>query len=754
MTPSALTCPKCNASVAQAAKFCDRCGTPLGSQPLMFGDYEVTEVIGEGGMGRVYKAIQPRLNRAVCIKTLLPQFSSDPQVVRRFEKEATTMAALSHPNIVSVFDVGRTTDGAAFIVMELIDGRPLRVVLRDESPVPYERAVRLIDQVLAALAEAHLHGTIHRDLKPGNVIVVPLRDGSELVKVLDFGIARTLDVTELDDPLTKSGMMLGTPGYMAPEQLAGEPYDSRIDLYAAGALLYELVSGRRVFRAANDAELRRKALFETPLPPSSVTALQVPLIIDEICLKALARSASERYQTANEFREALALVSRSGFSGVSPMNPAFEYTPLAVAPTSSSSGIFSTNSRALVAQVLEATSDWERSHLLESYVHQMHEYTVAGDVESVRSAIKVLQVEQKAPQNIEALKTLFDATRKFLIDALPTLFEWLKNEPTRRGAQWLLRVLGPTAVSLYLDALPALDPETQQHLLGVIKAIDPTLSGLLTLLRTTDAKALKPVLIAARNWPDDQNRQVFVQLLQGPDPSARQVALESLDERMAFRLALVIRQRLHDPVVSVRNEALRWVFRLEDEDAVNDLSKLLERAISAIERRSVWRVLSHLKTEEAVSLLIGAINGATHVDAVSELALLLVRTRSQRAIGHVERMAAGPSTSAKFQKVMEEALRETRNPSLAPAPISRITPMPRKLSDHTPSSMPTVVAPRVEHTPSSMPIVTKRRDPAPPPVGGPPRLELTPTPQPIVTPAHPYDDTIPIGPDAPTPKPK
>ena len=720
----------------------------------MFGDYEVTEVIGEGGMGRVYKAIQPRLNRAVCIKTLLPQFSSDPQVVRRFEKEATTMAALSHPNIVSVFDVGRTTDGAAFIVMELIDGRPLRVVLRDESPVPYERAVRLIDQVLAALAEAHLHGTIHRDLKPGNVIVVPLRDGSELVKVLDFGIARTLDVTELDDPLTKSGMMLGTPGYMAPEQLAGEPYDSRIDLYAAGALLYELVSGRRVFRAANDAELRRKALFETPLPPSSVTALQVPLIIDEICLKALARSASERYQTANEFREALALVSRSGFSGVSPMNPAFEYTPLAVAPTSSSSGIFSTNSRALVAQVLEATSDWERSHLLESYVHQMHEYTVAGDVESVRSAIKVLQVEQKAPQNIEALKTLFDATRKFLIDALPTLFEWLKNEPTRRGAQWLLRVLGPTAVSLYLDALPALDPETQQHLLGVIKAIDPTLSGLLTLLRTTDAKALKPVLIAARNWPDDQNRQVFVQLLQGPDPSARQVALESLDERMAFRLALVIRQRLHDPVVSVRNEALRWVFRLEDEDAVNDLSKLLERAISAIERRSVWRVLSHLKTEEAVSLLIGAINGATHVDAVSELALLLVRTRSQRAIGHVERMAAGPSTSAKFQKVMEEALRETRNPSLAPAPISRITPMPRKLSDHTPSSMPTVVAPRVEHTPSSMPIVTKRRDPAPPPVGGPPRLELTPTPQPIVTPAHPYDDTIPIGPDAPTPKPK
>lgn len=641
---------------------------------MMFGDYVVTEVLGEGGMGRVYKALQPRLNRAVCIKTLLPQFAADEQVVKRFEKEATTMAALSHPNIVSVFDVGRTPNNSAFIVMELIDGRPLRIVLRDESPVPIDRAVRLIDQVLAALAEAHLHGITHRDLKPGNVIVVALRDGSELCKVLDFGIARTLDHTE-DDPLTRTGMLLGTPGYMAPEQLSGETYDHRIDLYAAGALLYELVTGRRVFRAANDIELRRKALFETPAVPSSVTTQQVPPIIDEICMKALARTAAERYQTANEFREALSKATgkASGSAG-SPANPAFEYGPLAVAVGTQQSGIFSTNSRALVSSVLAATSDWERAHLLESYEHSMQEFLNTTDLEAIRSAIKVLQLEQKDPRNLEALKGLFDSTRRFLLDSLPTLFEWLKNEPTRKGAQWLLRVLGPTALPKYMEELGGLELETQQQLLLVMRAIDPDLTAVMPLIRNVETKSLKPILIAARDWPDDQSRQVFAQLLQGPDAVSRQIALEALDERTAFRLALVIRQRLHDPVIAVRNEALRWVFRLEDEDAVPDLARLLERGLTPVERRSVWRVLAHLRTEEAVALLIRALTDAKDAEAVGELATLLVRTRSQRGIGHVERLMVTPSLNAKLKRVIEEALREVLKPAPVPSSVSRIIP--------------------------------------------------------------------------------
>lgn len=670
------TCSRCKAPAPPTARFCERCGNPLlPAAAMTFGDYEVTEVIGEGGMGRVYKATQHRLNRSVCIKTLLPQYAGEPHVVRRFEKEATTMAALSHPNIVSVFDVGRSSDGAAFIVMELIDGRPLRLILRDESPVPIERAVRLIDQVLAALAEAHLHGIVHRDLKPSNVLVVALRDGSELCKVLDFGIARTLDHAESDDPLTQTGVLLGTPGYMAPEQLAGEPYDHRIDLYAAGALLYELITGRRVFRGANDAELRRKALFEVPALASTVTSQQIPKLVDDICAQALARSAGDRYQSANAFREALAQVVRT-VTGVPPVHPAFEYTPLAVAVGSSASGIFTTNSRALVSAVLAATSDWERTHMLENYERSMLEYLGNGDVESVRSAIKVLQIEQKDPKHLEALKALFEVTRRLLIGTLPTLFEWLRNEPTRRGGQWLLRVLGPSALPLYLKELGELDAETQQQLLIVIKLIDPDLSAVLSLLRAADPKSLKALLSVARDWPDDQSRQVFAQLLQAPEGVSRQIALETLDERTAFRLALVIRQRVHDPVVGVRIEALRWVFRLEDEDAVPDLSRLLERTgLSMVERRSVWRVLSHLKTEEAVSLLIRAIDETREPSEVGELSMLLVRTRSQRAIGHVERMLTAAGTNAKLKRVIEEALREVRGQVLVSG-VSTFTPTP------------------------------------------------------------------------------
>jgi serine/threonine protein kinase len=142
----------------------------------VLGDYEVLDLIGEGGMGRVYRAIQPRLKRAVCIKTLLPQFARDEQVIARFEREATTTATLKHPNIVGIIDVGRAEDGSPYIVMEYVEGRPLRHVLRDEvTSSCVARAIALIDQVLAGLAEAHAHNIVHRDLKPGNVLVVALK---------------------------------------------------------------------------------------------------------------------------------------------------------------------------------------------------------------------------------------------------------------------------------------------------------------------------------------------------------------------------------------------------------------------------------------------------------------------------------------------------------------------------------------------------------------------------------------------------
>jgi eukaryotic-like serine/threonine-protein kinase len=346
-----VKCSACQKDVPPG-RFCLQCGAALSSAPR-FGDYEVDGVIGEGGMGRVFKAKQPRLKRVVCIKTLLPQFASDEAVVTRFEREATTTATLKHPNIVSIIDVERGDDGVPFIVMEYVEGRSLRQLLRDEAPLSPARAVALVDQVLAGLAEAHAHGIVHRDLKPSNVLVEALKDGTELCKVLDFGIARTIGGDTTDPQLTRTGMMLGTPGYMAPEQISSSDFDHRVDLYAAGVILYELLTGGRMVRAPNETELLKKTLLEDPPAPSSRTSTNVPAALDTTVLKAVARDPKTRFSSAGEFREVL---GRSLGSSVSVFtNPALQVqldtTSLAQAATDTASNDV-TNPRALLTAVL------------------------------------------------------------------------------------------------------------------------------------------------------------------------------------------------------------------------------------------------------------------------------------------------------------------------------------------------------------------------------------------------------------------
>src|SRR6185436_14610987 len=174
----------------------------------------------------VFKAMHPRLQREVCIKTLRPSLASDAGVLARFEREGLTMAQLKHPNIVNVLDVGRAPDGSSYIVMELLEGLSLKTIIGTEAPLEVPRAYRLVDQILAALGDAHSHGIIHRDLKPGNVQVSTMRDGGEVAKLLDFGIARAIDATQ-DLRLTAVGQLVGTPGYVAPEQLTAD-HDHRV----------------------------------------------------------------------------------------------------------------------------------------------------------------------------------------------------------------------------------------------------------------------------------------------------------------------------------------------------------------------------------------------------------------------------------------------------------------------------------------------------------------------------------------------
>ncbi len=316
-------CPGCGVPRLNNARFCHECGAPLpvetgGGDPMIgrvIGNLRVLSVIGQGGMGKVYRAEHVKLKRVVCIKTLLPQAAEQDTLIQRFEREGLAMATLKHPNIVSVIDYGKTDDGIFYIAMEYVEGRTLRMILKEESPVQPDRAINLALQILSALDEAHANGLVHRDLKPGNVMVGRLRDGTEQVKVLDFGIAKIVGETGKQS-LTQTGMMCGTPGYMAPEQILGEELDGAADLYSAGVLLYELTVGKRLFTGTSDVELAQRHLVQVPAAPSTVSKVPVPAQLDAVILKSLEKTREKRFKTAVEFKRELELARLSMRGGV------------------------------------------------------------------------------------------------------------------------------------------------------------------------------------------------------------------------------------------------------------------------------------------------------------------------------------------------------------------------------------------------------------------------------------------------------
>ncbi len=647
-------CSRCKKPIASPAKACVACGQPVTLQ-LKFGDYVAVELIGQGGMGQVYKAFQSRLKRTVCIKTLLPQFAADPETTGRFAREATTTAALNHPNIVSIFDVGTTPEGVAYLVMELIDGKPLRIVLRDEAPMQAPRALMLMDQILAALAEAHTHGIVHRDLKPANVLVVMQRDGTELCKLLDFGIARVL--AETDERLTRTGMMVGTPGYMAPEQIVGGEVDHRADLYAAGAILYEMLCGQRVVSGSTDLERFKKVLLEDPPPPSLRTQSPVPKALDQVCLKALARKPEERFASASDFREALAQAMRAQTDAGGFHAGQIERTPIATAMNSGTSS--DTHSRALIAAILAADGEWDRYRHLEPLERSIREAVITSDYKVLHTTLTTLQEELKLKGPSENLKMLVDLTRVVLEEQLAELIEWLADPTRRSRGKWLLQILGRRPMPRYLELLPTLSVEVQRYLLEVVRAIDPDASALTAQVKTLEPNALKPVLISARGWQAEQSFAVFHAALQSGDAAVRLAALESLDDATALRFGALVRQRLHDPAQPVRAEAMRWVARVEDAAAVADLDRLARRtSLSPQERKVVWRTLGELKTDKALELLALTLNTAKESDEVTELARVLLKSQAPQSVQFVHSQLAGSRGNPKRKVAIETALRE------------------------------------------------------------------------------------------------
>jgi serine/threonine-protein kinase len=281
--------------------------------------YHIEKKLGEGGMGTVYLGEHVKMGRKSAIKVMAKSLASDTEAVARFNREAANAARIAHPNVCAVYDFGETADGTIYLAMEYIRGESLNEVLAREGPLPPARATHILEQIGAALEAAHELGIVHRDLKPDNIMVTVGRDGTDVVKVVDFGIAKATRGEE-GQKVTRTGLVVGTPEYMSPEQLSGDVLDGRSDIYSLGLVLYRMLTGILPFEADSAQEMMMKRLTDRPLPlAQAAPGAGFPAALQQALDRALERMPADRYGSVGELvREAAAALRQlpAGTGGV------------------------------------------------------------------------------------------------------------------------------------------------------------------------------------------------------------------------------------------------------------------------------------------------------------------------------------------------------------------------------------------------------------------------------------------------------
>ena len=308
-------CPTCNNRYPKEFRVCPQDATQLDdvleTDPLigavLTGSYQVIRIVGEGGMGRVYEARHVRLSgKRFAIKLLLDEFAHQPELLARFEREAQSAATIDHPNVVEVVDVCRLDDGRPFIVTEFLEGEELGALLDRVGRLPNDTAIRIVRQICRALMAAHAKGIVHRDMKPENVFLVGDL-ASPRVKIIDFGISKQSDASA---KLTRTGMVMGTPAYMAPEQARGEHVDHRVDVYGVGGILYRCVTGHKPYEGEDGAMVLTQVLVEEPRRPRTVEP-SVPGELEVVIERAMARNCEDRLASMADFEAELAALDSS-----------------------------------------------------------------------------------------------------------------------------------------------------------------------------------------------------------------------------------------------------------------------------------------------------------------------------------------------------------------------------------------------------------------------------------------------------------
>jgi serine/threonine-protein kinase len=312
-TREGRVCPECERRFGEGARFCPFDGTPLQAAPQPAADpllgrvvgerYEVEALLGEGGMGRVYRVRHRALQRPFALKVLRRELMRDPLLAERFVREARAVAAVRHPGVVAITDFGALDDGAPYFVMELLEGECLALALR-RAPLPLREVTRITVAIARAVEAAHEAGIGHRDLKPENVFLVkpPAGGGPAPVRVVDFGAAKVAGATSL----TREGIVFGTPHYMSPEHARGEEVDRRSDVYALGCILFELLTGQLPFDSDQFMVIMSQHLHKEPPRPSTFPGAPAPLgALEEIVLKAMAKAPAARFATMASFADVL-----------------------------------------------------------------------------------------------------------------------------------------------------------------------------------------------------------------------------------------------------------------------------------------------------------------------------------------------------------------------------------------------------------------------------------------------------------------
>ncbi|MCB9470703.1 MAG: protein kinase [Candidatus Obscuribacterales bacterium] len=315
-TGSRKVCIACKQEFSADVTKCPHDGTvltPVTSEPsvgsIIAGKYEVLSIIGGGAMGLVYKARHTLMKRVVAVKVLRPNMALDETTVSRFQKESEALSVLDHPNILKVFDFGLNEQGQPYLVTDYLEGDTLADLLNRDERIDYKRAIELFKQASSALSHAHKNGVIHRDMKPSNIMLVKDDEGNEMVKILDFGIAKVSDDAESSTQLTKTGEVFGSPLYMSPEQCRGKKLDARSDIYSVGCVLYRSLVGAPPIIGQDLIECLYKHVNEDPASfAEAFPGNQIPAALEAVVMKCLMKDPALRYQSMNELRDALLAV--------------------------------------------------------------------------------------------------------------------------------------------------------------------------------------------------------------------------------------------------------------------------------------------------------------------------------------------------------------------------------------------------------------------------------------------------------------